>query len=128
MIAAGGEIDALPIGGQHREQVGIRQILDENAEQTLVEFLREVQFLNAPDRFQPVATDQKQHRLAAICRLVQSPLPTPASGDAAFGIEIEEGMLVPPVGNDPFLQSDGRRVILARMAEKYSRHSSACLL
>jgi hypothetical protein len=122
------EIDQLPIRGQALGQARTRNILDQRAEQPFVQLLGETELFSAPFRLQPILADQEQHDLATVRRLVQRPLPAFARRDAARRVEVEKGMVVPAAGDDPIAQRHGCCVVLARMAQKDSRHGFAHLV
>jgi hypothetical protein len=112
MIASGRQVHQLPSAREIGKEVRKGDIFDQNAEQTLVEAMCEVELLQAPARTQPRAGDQKKNCLAAVRRLVEGALPTLAGDDAAFGVEIEENV-VPAFGLEPVAQRDRFGVVRA---------------
>ena len=84
VVLAGGEVHHLARRRQVGRQVGNRDVLDQDAEDLLVELVGERQLAHAPLRGEPGAADEEDHRLAAIGLLVQAPLPQFAGGDAAL--------------------------------------------
>ena len=116
------EVDDLPDASQLGREVGNRlSRIDEDCEQLLVQAARQLVFLAAPARGEPIGRDEKHHRLAARRRRVQCALPPLARGDAAIGIEVEENV-IPPFGGEPVAQRDRLEVVVVRMAEKDARH------
>ena len=92
-------------------------VLDQDAEDPLVELLGEAELPEAPVRIEPRAADQEEHRLAAVRRLVEPALPALARGDAALGVEVEEEV-VPALGGKPVAKRDRFGVVGARMADE----------
>ena len=117
MVGAGAEPHQLPGAGEIYRQVGDRDVFDQQAEQPLVELMREVELLEAPARSEPGARDQEQHRLAARGRLVEGALPALAGRYAAVRIDIEEN-IVPAFTLQPVAKCHRLGVVRARMAQK----------
>src|SRR4029077_11681640 len=85
-----------------------------------------MEFVDAPFGSEPRFGDEKQHRLAARGGLFQSPLPPLAGSNSRLGVEIQEYVsgTAPVGGNEPLLQRDRLRVVLARMTDENARHAS----
>jgi hypothetical protein len=92
------------------------QILDQHAEQPLVQVVRQMKFPETPTRTEPCFRDEKQHRLATVRRLVERALPALSGSNAALRVEIEEDFVLPALAPQPIAQADGLGVIHARMA------------
>src|SRR6185295_10755897 len=97
MIAASGEPHDLPGSGEVLRQIPDWQILDQHAEQPLVQAVCQIEFLPAPNRAEPSFGDEAQHRLATSRRLVKRTLPALAGRNATLRIEIEENLVFPAV-------------------------------
>ncbi len=124
MVCAGPEPHHLPGAGEIEREVGNGKVIDEEAEQPLVELIREVEFLETPARSQPIPRNQKEHRLATRRRLVERPLPAFTRGDASVRIDIEED-IVPTFTLQPITKCDRLDVIRTRMAQENARHAPA---
>ena len=59
VIAAGSEADDLPSAGEVFGKLADRQVLDQHAEQPLVQAVRQIEFLATPDRSKPSFRDQE---------------------------------------------------------------------
>jgi|ERR1700738_2680530 hypothetical protein len=99
MIAAGGETHDLPSPCEVLGKLADRQVLDEHAEQALVQVVRQIQLFAAPNRSEPRLRHQEQHRLAAARRLVQRALPAFAGGNAALRVEVKKDFILPALAS-----------------------------
>src|SRR5262245_56157256 len=120
MIAPRRQIDELPGGSHLGWQFAKLDIRDQHPENTFVELGGEVKLLKAPARGKPRPAHQKQHRLAAVGRLVQRPLPAFAGDNPALRIEIEKN-IVPAGRGKPIPQCHRCAVVNTRMAQKNPR-------
>src|SRR5271170_7150062 len=122
-VLAMNEIDDLPDARQFfRERSDGSGRIGQRGEQLLIEPTRERKFLCAPAGAEPIRRHEEDDRFAAARGVVQRPLPALPRCDAALRIEVEENIL-PTFGGEPVAQRDRLEIILARMAQKYARHS-----
>ena len=123
MIAAGREPHDLPVAGEFLGKFRDRQVLDQDAEQSLVQVVREIEFFAAPNRSKPGFGHQEQHRFAAVRRLVErrsqrSPAAMPRCGSRSRKISSFQ-----PLSRQPVAQRDRLGIVCARMAQKNARHN-----
>ena len=122
-ILAVNEIDDLPDARQFfRERSDCPGRIGQRREQLLAEPTRERIFLCAPAGAEPIRRHEEDDRFAAARGVVQRPLPALPRRNAALRIEIEENVL-PAFGGEPVAQRDRLEIVLARMTQKYARHS-----
>jgi hypothetical protein len=121
VVAPRNEWNELPCAGQCCGKARNRNVLDEYAEQALVEPVREIELLQAPVGIKPCLRDEEEHRLAPLRRLVELALPTLAGGDAALRIEVEKNV-VKTLHDEPIGKRSRFSVVLAGMAEEYAGH------
>ena len=122
-VLAVNEIDDLPDAGQFlRERSDRPGWIGQRREQLLVEPARERIFLCAPARAEPVRRHEEDDRFAAARGVVQRPLPPLPRRNSPLRIEIKENVL-PAFGGEPVAQRDRLEIVVARMAQKYPRHS-----
>lgn len=124
MIAAGGQSHDLPSPGEFLRQVVNRQILDQHAEQPLVQAVRQIEFFEASTRVEPCFRHQEQYRLATVRRLVERAFPAFSGYNAALRVEIEENLIFPALIRQPVAQGDRVGIVRARMAQKNARHNN----
>ena len=117
MVGAAGQVDQLPGGGQFVWKTRDIQIFDQHAEDALVQPVGQVELAQAPLRTQPVRRHQKQHRIAAVGRIVQRPLPALAGDNAAFGVEIQK-QIVPAFRAQPVGQGQAAKLSLLEWLRK----------
>jgi hypothetical protein len=117
------EAHHLPLRGEPTRQAVERYVVDQQCEQFLVEPVRKLVFVAAPFRGKPNLRYEEQNGLATGGRILQRPRPALAGNDAAFGIEIEEDVLLaaPAFANQPRLQRERPVVVEARMANEQAR-------
>ena len=78
----------------------------------------QVELSQAPARREPSFRDHKQHRFAAVGRLIEHAFPLLARHDPAVRVEVEEDFVFPAVIGEPVAQGDRLGIVAARMAEK----------
>ena len=101
VIAANCESDNLPSTPKFLRQLFKGKIFDQNAEQPLIETVRQMEFFEAPTRREPCLRHEEQHRLATICRLVQRALPALPCRNASIRIKVEKDLVFPAVSCEP---------------------------